>query len=146
VEIWWGFFAIPTFLWVKERARPKPVPEGQNLLTVGFHQLRSTARKLRLLPQLLLFMGAFFLYNDGIQTIITQGSVFADTLFHLEPGELIPVFLMIQIVAFLGSLLFIKIEGGARLRSEPRWCRGDSVTPEVSERHRRSGVLGPVGG
>lgn len=111
VGVWWVLFAIPTFLWVKERAQPKPLPEGQGLLTVGFSQLRDTARELRYFPQLLLFMGAFFLYNDGIQTIISQGSIFAEEVFHKGLDELIPVFLMIQIVAFFGSLLFIRIEG-----------------------------------
>lgn len=110
VGVWWLLFAIPTFLWVNERARPRPLPEGQGLLTVGFAQLRNTARELRYFPQLLLFMGAFFLYNDGIQTIISQGSIFAEEVFQKELNELIPVFLMIQIVAFFGSLLFIRIE------------------------------------
>ena len=111
VGIWWALFAIPTFLWVKERAQPKPLPEGQGLLTVGFSQLKSTARKLHLFPQLLLFLGAFFLYMDGIQTIISQAGIFAQEVFQIELEELIPVFLMIQIVAFFGSLLFIRMEG-----------------------------------
>ena len=111
VGVWWALFAIPTFLWVKERAQPKPLPEGQGLLTVGFSQLKSTARKLHLFPQLLLFLGAFFLYMDGIQTIISQGIIFVDEVFQRELEDLIPVFLMIQIVAFFGSLLFIRVEG-----------------------------------
>jgi UMF1 family MFS transporter len=110
VGVWWILFAIPTFLWVKERAQPKPLPEGQGLLTVGFSQLKTTLRKLPLFPQLLLFMGAFFLYNDGIQTIISQGVIFAEEVFQRDLDELIAVFLMIQIVAFFGSLLFIRIE------------------------------------
>lgn len=111
VGVWWALFALPTFLWVEEKAQPKPLPAGQSLLTVGFHQVKSTARELRFLPQLLLFMAAFFLYSDGIQTIISQGSIFAEEVFHRGLNDLIPVFLMIQIVAFFGSLLFIKVEG-----------------------------------
>ena len=110
VGVWWALFAIPTFFWVKERAQPKTLPEGQGLLTVGFSQLKRTARELRLFPQLLLFMGAFFLYNDGIQTIIGQSINFTHEIFEKEATDIMPVFLMIQIVAFLGSLLFIRIE------------------------------------
>lgn len=110
VGVWWALFAIPTFLWVKERAQPQTLPEGEHLLTVGFSQLRRTASELRLLPQLVLFMFAYFLYNDGIQTIISQGANFADEVFQKGEQEIVLVFLMIQIVAFLGSLLFIQVE------------------------------------
>ncbi|MEE8399232.1 MAG: MFS transporter, partial [Desulfobacterales bacterium] len=54
VGIWWAIFAIPTFLWVKERAKPKPLPEGQNLLTVGFAQIRKTVRRLPHYSEMLL--------------------------------------------------------------------------------------------
>lgn len=110
VGVWWALFAIPASLWVEEKAEPKALPEGESLLTVGFSQLMGTLKELHLFPQLLLFMGAFFLYSDGIQTIISQGSIFAEEVFQRGLEELIPVFLMIQIVAFFGSLLFIKIE------------------------------------
>lgn len=110
VGIWWALFAIPTLLWVKERAEPKPLPEGKGLLTAGFSQLRDTARNLRYYPQLLLFVVAFFLYSDGIQTIISQASNFANVIWEKDPQDLIYVFLMIQIVAFFGSFLFIRIE------------------------------------
>jgi UMF1 family MFS transporter len=108
--VWWALFAIPTFLWVKERTQPRALPEGESLLSVGFSQLKKTAGELRLLPQLVLFLVAFFLYNDGIQTIISQGANFADEVFQMSETEIVLVFLMIQVVAFLGSLLFIRVE------------------------------------
>jgi UMF1 family MFS transporter len=110
VGIWWALFAIPTMLWVKEKAKPKPLPEGETLVTVGFSQVKKTARSLRFYPHLLLFIGAYFLYNDGVQTVIATGATFAFQLFEKRETELIPVFLMIQLVAFFGSFLFIKIE------------------------------------
>jgi UMF1 family MFS transporter len=110
VGLWWALFAIPTLLWVKERAEPKPLPDGKGLITAGFAQLAETAKRLHLYPQLLLFVAAFFLYNDGIQTIISQGTNFAEAVFQKPLEALIPVFLMIQIVAFVGSFLFIWIE------------------------------------
>jgi UMF1 family MFS transporter len=110
VGVWWAVFAIPTFLWVKERAEPKPLPEGERLLTVGFSQIRKTARTLPLYSQLLLFMGAFFLYNDGIQTAISQSATFSIVALDATLESIIPAFVMVQLVAFFGSLLFIWIE------------------------------------
>lgn len=112
VGIWWAVFAIPTFLWVRERAEPKPLPEGRSLLTVGFSQIRKTAKSLPRYPEMLLFMGAFFLYNDGIQTVISQSATFTNYALGATTESIIPAFVMIQIVAFFGSLIFIRIEKG----------------------------------
>jgi UMF1 family MFS transporter len=110
VGIWWAVFAIPTFLWVKDRAEPKPLPEGQSLLTAGFSQIRRTAQSLPRHPEMLTFLGAFFLYNDGIQTIISQSATFTNYALGATLESIIPAFVMIQIVAFFGSLIFIRIE------------------------------------
>ena len=110
VGIWWAVFAIPTFLWVRERSEPKPLPEGRSLLTVGFSRLRKTAKSLPRYPVMLLFLGAFFLYNDGVQTVISQSATFTNYALKASLESIIPAFVMIQIVAFFGSLIFIWIE------------------------------------
>jgi len=110
IGIWWALFAIPTFLWVRERGAPQALPKGQGLLTVGFARLRKTAGNLRRYPAMVLFMGAFFLYNDGIQTIISQSATFTNYALGATLESIIPAFVMIQLVAFFGSLLFIRIE------------------------------------
>ncbi|RKX32174.1 MAG: hypothetical protein DRP71_12410 [Verrucomicrobia bacterium] len=110
VGVWWALFAIPTFFWVNERAKPKPLPPGKNMITVGFSQLFRTLRCLPEYSQLLIFMAAFFLYSDGIQTIISQAATFSRLALDATMDQIIPAFLMIQLVAFFGSLLFIWIE------------------------------------
>ena len=110
VGIWWALFAVPTFLWVRERPTVRAGSNQVNLLTAGFSQLGRTLRTLPRHSQMLLFMGAFFLYNDGIQTIISQAGNFASLAFGADLGQVMPAFLMIQFVAFIGSLTFIRIE------------------------------------
>ncbi len=117
VGLWWALFAIPTFLWVRERAGPRALPPGQSLLTAGFARLRQTAGSLGRYPVMLLFMGAFFLYNDGIQTIISQSATFTSYALGTSLDAIIPAFVMIQVVAFFGSLLFIRLE--QRLGTKP---------------------------
>ncbi|MBT7084730.1 MAG: MFS transporter [Desulfobacterales bacterium] len=112
VGIWWAVFAIPTFLWVKERSEPKDLPEDQTLLTVGFSRIKKTVKSLPRYPEMLLFMGAFFLYNDGVQTVISQSATFTNYALGATLESIIPAFVMIQIVAFFGSFIFIRIEKG----------------------------------
>jgi len=48
------------------------------VLTDGFKQLGHTLKSLKAYPLTLFFLIAFLVYNDGIQTVITQASVYAD--------------------------------------------------------------------
>jgi UMF1 family MFS transporter len=54
---------------------------------------------------LLLFLISFLLYNDGVQTVISQSSTFALQELSFLEGELMAVILMIQFLALPGSLL-----------------------------------------
>ena len=49
---------------------------------------------------------AFLIYNDGIETVIVMASIFGAEVLGMETGEIILFFLMIQGIAFFGSLLF----------------------------------------
>ena len=49
---------------------------------------------------------AFLIYNDGIETVIVMASIFGAEVLGMETDEMILFFLMIQGIAFLGSLVF----------------------------------------
>ncbi|HEX5709301.1 MAG TPA: MFS transporter [Pyrinomonadaceae bacterium] len=113
--IWWGVFALFSFARLRNRAQAREIPPGQNLLTVGFAQLRSTFRELKRLRQTLRFLVGYLFYNDGIQTVIGAASVFlAQELFVArglpeDPQFLLGIFLLVQFMAIGGSLLFERI-------------------------------------
>ena len=86
VGIWWALFAIPTLLWVR-KGGPKPLPEGRGLSRQAFHSWGILQESSAIIPQLLLFVVAFFLYSDGIQTIISQASNFANVAFGEGPPD-----------------------------------------------------------
>jgi UMF1 family MFS transporter len=56
-------------------------------------------------PQTLLFLAAYLLYNDGIQTVITLTAVYAKEELRLGTGTIISAVLMVQFLAFFGALL-----------------------------------------
>lgn len=61
------------------------------------------ARKAGTLPEAMKFLGAYLLYNDGIQTVIAIAAIFAAQELKMSSTNLILVILMIQFVAFLGA-------------------------------------------
>lgn len=108
VALWWGIFAIPTFLWVKERKRETyndEIINGLKYFSVGINRLRETIVKIRTYQQLLRFLIAFLIYNDGIQTVIILASIFGAEELKMKDSALILFFLMIQGTAFIGAFI-----------------------------------------
>jgi UMF1 family MFS transporter len=69
VAVWWAIFSLPLLLRVREqRADRAPVSGGS--LRAGFRQLYRTLQAVRSQPQLLRFLLAYWLYIDGVYTII----------------------------------------------------------------------------
>lgn len=68
VGIWWAVFSLPLLLWVKERHAGAPPVIGA--FRAGLRQLRGTVRSLGADRNLLCFLAAYWLYIDGVYTII----------------------------------------------------------------------------
>ncbi len=103
VAIWWALFSLPLF-------RSVPSKSGSESARVdvraAWRSLKSVTRRLRELPNFTRFFFAFLLFNDGIETVVVMASIFGDQELHMTSANLIMYFLMIQAVAFVGSLLF----------------------------------------
>ena len=109
--VWWGGFAIITFLFLKSRPAKKSLPPDKNYLSVGFSELLATFKELRRLPLTARYLLAYLVYNDGIQTVVFAASAFLEQ--ELFPGGnpvfLLQIFLMVQFVAVFGALLFERL-------------------------------------
>ena len=68
VAVWWAVFSVPLLLWVKEREPAQAPVRGAFL--AGLRELRNTARSLGSERNLLWFLAAYWLYIDGVYTII----------------------------------------------------------------------------
>ncbi|MDQ1659795.1 MAG: transporter, family [Cryptosporangiaceae bacterium] len=102
--LWWaGFTTIPLLT-----LRNRPPAEGnasRGTITDGFAQLFRTLRSLRAYPLTLLFLGAYLIYNDGIQTVIALASQYGTEELKLGQSVLVSTILMVQFLAFAGALL-----------------------------------------
>jgi UMF1 family MFS transporter len=76
------------------------------MAAIGISRTFATADKLRAFPQLLLFILAYMLYNDGVQTTINVSAVYGADTLGLETLDIALTFLIVQFVAFGGALLF----------------------------------------
>jgi UMF1 family MFS transporter len=101
--LWWaGFTTIPL---VRLRNRPAVAGEHRgNPVTDGFRQLWHTLKSLKAYPLTLFFLVAYLVYNDGIQTVISQAGIYATEELGLPDTVLVPTILMVQFLAFGGAL------------------------------------------
>jgi len=104
--LWWAIFTLIPLARLKAHQARKELPAGASYLGVGFKQLGHTLRKLPALPQTLLFLVAYLLYNDGIQTVIALSAQFGSRELGMESSQLVLLILMVQFVAFVGALGF----------------------------------------
>ncbi|MGZ3495604.1 MAG: MFS transporter, partial [Thermodesulfobacteriota bacterium] len=79
---------------------------GKSHFIEGYQRLRHTFRRIRTFRELTKFLVAYLIYNDGIETVIVMASIFGAEVLGMETGEIILYFLMIQGIAFFGSLIF----------------------------------------
>ncbi|MBS0958234.1 MULTISPECIES: MFS transporter [Leuconostoc] len=100
--LWWALFSIPMLLTVKQR---NAIPVPHNPLKQVFRRLVNTLKHLAQYPKIVGFLAAYFFYIDGVNTIITEASLFAVSL-GIKMTELLTILLFVQLVAFPASIIF----------------------------------------
>ncbi len=109
--VWWLSFSFFTWLRLHPRGAVRRLPKGETFTRVGFKQLAGTVREMKNFPETIKFLLAYFLYNDGIQTVISISATFAAAPLirggvGLDQSTLTMAILMIQFMAFFGALLW----------------------------------------
>ncbi len=93
--VWWALFTLVPLLGL-----PPPAP-----VRSVRPSLRETLRGLRGARMTLVFLAAYLLYNDGVQTVISQSAVFADRELGHGGGLIAGAVLLVQFVAVGGALV-----------------------------------------
>jgi UMF1 family MFS transporter len=103
VAVWWAGFTIPLLRRVKEP--PAEAGSGGSLLTAGFTQIAHTFRKLGRYRQLLWFLVAFWVYSDGIGTIMKMATPFGKSL-GVPEDQMMMALIVTQIVGVPCAMAF----------------------------------------
>ena len=107
VAVWWGLFSLPLFKYVPE---PPVTPLGGSAdsrpaLTRGFRRLASTLREISRYRQLLIFLAAYWIYNDGIGTIVKMATAYGSEI-GIGMTDLIGALVLTQAVGIPFAVLF----------------------------------------
>lgn len=106
VAVFFFIFSLPAFFFLPQDKKGR-IP----LMHAGLKGIKHTLIILREIfakKELRKYLISFFIYEDGVNTVIVFSSIFAATTFGFAPQELIVLFLVVQTTAFLGSLLLAK--------------------------------------
>lgn len=106
VGLWWLVFSLPLMMFVKEHNGSKTEKSFHwSLVTDSFAELASTVRSLMVQKNILYFLLAFWLYIDGVYTIMTMAVDFGLSI-NLEAGDLIKALLLTQFIGFPSAWFF----------------------------------------
>ncbi|GGQ32314.1 MFS transporter [Streptomyces roseolilacinus] len=99
--LWWGAFTLVPLRRLRDR---RVAPGGAGAVGSGWRQLAATLRDMRRHPLTLSFLLAYLVYNDGVQTVISQASVYGSEELGLDQTTLITAVLLVQVLAVAGAL------------------------------------------
>jgi len=106
VAVWWMVFSIPLLLFVKEKNRKAST--RKKLLTAAVDAVSAVKKTFLAIirrKELFLFLAAYWLYYDGINTFIRMAVDFGLSI-GFGPEALMAALVISQLTAFPASLLF----------------------------------------
>ena len=104
--LWWGLLTFPLLRHVHQRYYVEPEP---NPITGSFKRLADTFRNIKSYRVVFIFLIAYFLYIDGVDTIIKMVVPYATSVLGEDAFNtftLLGILLVIQIIAFPCALLY----------------------------------------
>ncbi len=104
--LFFGIFALPVFFLLKERGVGQKLPQGENLLFIGFKRIRSTFNEISAYRDLFIFLVAFFFFSCGIAVVISFAAIFAQKELAFKQGEIIMLIFISNITSAIGAFFF----------------------------------------
>ena len=99
-------FSLPAFFMLP------PTPPGRMSVVAAAHEggaeVLATIRKIWRLPDLRRFLGAYFVYEDGVNTVIAFSAIFAAQTLGFPMERLIALYILVQVSALLGALIWAR--------------------------------------
>lgn len=102
--VFFALFALPLFIFVKEKKNE--VVRTESYAKIGFNRVYNTLKNLKDYKNLAIFLAAFFLYIEGVNTVIYFSGIYAKSTLGFSMQELILFFIVVQSTAIVGAVVF----------------------------------------
>ena len=105
VAVWWLIFSLPTYLNVKEPIQNASKKQINTVIDDAFENLLNTAKSIKKFKSAVIFLLAYFLYMDGVDTIIRMATSYGSDI-GLSATSMIQALLLTQFIGFPATLVF----------------------------------------
>ncbi len=102
--------ALPTFLWLPERARQKSLSTRMAYVTVGFSRVAQTIQAGKRYRDLVRALLAMAVYHCGIYTVILLAAVYASQVMGFTTRDTIVMILVVNLTAAVGAFFFGQVQ------------------------------------
>jgi len=107
--IWWFGFGHWSITNLPASIKNLKTDQSDNIFVGGYKELHKVWLQLRKMPVLDRFLGAFFFYNMGVQTVMLAATLYGKSELNIPTTNLIIAILIIQLVAIPGAMLMSKM-------------------------------------
>ena len=105
VAVWWLIFSLPIYLNVKEPIQNASKKQINTVIADAFENLLNTAKSIKKFKSAVIFLLAYFLYMDGVDTIIRMATSYGSDI-GLSATSMIQALLLTQFIGFPATLVF----------------------------------------
>ncbi len=111
VGIWWLVFGYYSFFRLPNPVAAGNIASRNNVFTDGYKELAKVWKQLKQMPVIKRYLGAFFFYNMGVQTVMLAATLYGKSELEIPVTNLIIAILLIQLVAIPGAYLISRLSG-----------------------------------
>jgi UMF1 family MFS transporter len=104
VAAFFAVFAVPTFLFLRERAAPRSLASPWEYVTAGFRRVADTISHLRRYRETAKYVASTLFFYGGIDTVIKFSAIYASVTFGIDGKELSVLFIFMNVIAVPGTL------------------------------------------
>jgi UMF1 family MFS transporter len=108
---WFALASLPTFLLLRDRSQPRPLPPGQTVLSAGFAQVVGTFGQMRRYRDLLVFLVGHLFAMAGLSIVVAFAFIYGDQVVGWSQKTAQAMFVLTQLTATVGALLFGWLQG-----------------------------------
>ena len=97
---------LPLFMRLQERGKGRPLPPGENYLSLAWKRLKTTFAAVRDFREFIKFIISFLIYNDGILMALDFAAIIGAVLYGMNQTQLIIFMIIVQVTSAIGAWVF----------------------------------------